>query len=233
MIIFLYFVYGSCLASFLTLCAARIVNHQSVIKPRSHCDECHHQLTVWQLIPIFGYLLQRGRCHFCHGRISVLSTINEIGLGLFFTTLPTYSLVASFAWICVSATLIFCATTDAISHYIYTYSLVAFVPSLFILINWRAFSFQTLILLLATLLFLGMVALISHGLGIGDVELIIIFQLLVGFNGATLVIAISSLAAIVYFLVFNHKGHLAFVPFLTFSFLLVAGFPDLVTVWLG
>lgn len=233
MIIFLYFIYGSCLASFLTLCAARTMTQQSVIKPRSHCDHCKQQLRVWQLIPILGYLLQRGRCHFCHTHISGLSTINELTLGLFFTTLPRYSLGASLAWICISATLIFCITTDAISHYIYTASLIGFIPGLFILIDWSNFSLQTWLLLLATLLFLGTLAAISHSLGVGDVELIILFQLLIGFNKMTLVLAIGSFTAIIYFLVFRHKGQLAFVPFLAFAFLLVVSFPNLLTFSFG
>ncbi|WP_137597230.1 prepilin peptidase [Paucilactobacillus kaifaensis] len=228
MIVFLYFVYGSCLASFLTLCAVRLANRQSIITPRSHCDSCKHQLQAWQLIPILGYLLQRGRCHFCHSHISALSTINELALGLFFSTLPRYFALPSLALICISTTLIFCTTTDVFYHYIYTASLVGFVPSLFILVNWYDFSLQQWLLLLATLLFLSFFALISHSLGIGDVELIILFQLLIGFSGVLLVIAISSLTAIIYFLISKHKGQLAFVPFLSFAFLFIVSFPELI-----
>ncbi|WP_054725338.1 prepilin peptidase [Paucilactobacillus hokkaidonensis] len=151
----LYFVYGACLASFLTLCAARIVTHQSIIVPRSHCDQCNRQLRNWQLIPILGYIMQHGRCHFCHKLISAFSTINEIALGLFFTTLPQYELTPSLAWICISSTLTFCAATDQFQHFIYSPSLIGFVPGLLILVRWNGFSLQNWLLLLATLLILG------------------------------------------------------------------------------
>ena len=38
---------------------------------RSHCPKCQNQLSAWHNIPLFSYLILRGRCHFCKERISV------------------------------------------------------------------------------------------------------------------------------------------------------------------
>lgn len=38
--------------------------------PPSHCPHCQHRIRVWENIPLLGYLLLRGRCSACHGRIS-------------------------------------------------------------------------------------------------------------------------------------------------------------------
>lgn len=56
---------GACMGSFLNCCAWRIVHHESVLKGRSHCDACGHILGVLDLIPVFSYLIFRGRCRYC------------------------------------------------------------------------------------------------------------------------------------------------------------------------
>ncbi|VAW46264.1 Leader peptidase (Prepilin peptidase) / N-methyltransferase [hydrothermal vent metagenome] len=38
---------------------------------RSHCPKCKNQLSSWHNIPLFSYLILRGRCHFCKEKISV------------------------------------------------------------------------------------------------------------------------------------------------------------------
>ncbi|KIS03133.1 prepilin peptidase [Paucilactobacillus wasatchensis] len=228
MLTIFYFIYGACFASFLSLTAVRLVNHQSIIAPRSHCDQCNHQLKNWQLIPIIGFLVQGGRCHFCHAKISSFSTIAEIGLGIFFTTLQQYSVVQSLTWICASATLIFCAATDVTSHFIYSPCLLGFIPSLALTVHWQQFSISAGLSLGLTILILAITSLLTHGLGLGDIELIIIFQLLLGFTPTMIVLAVSSFASIIYFIITKHKSELAFVPFLAFSFLLVVSWPSLI-----
>ncbi|MBY0545409.1 MAG: A24 family peptidase [Gammaproteobacteria bacterium] len=39
--------------------------------PASHCPKCKNPLKFWQNIPVFSYLLQRGKCQFCHQPISL------------------------------------------------------------------------------------------------------------------------------------------------------------------
>lgn len=37
----------------------------NLLRPRSHCPDCGHTLSWWELIPVLGYLLLRGRCRAC------------------------------------------------------------------------------------------------------------------------------------------------------------------------
>lgn len=53
-------------------------------RPRSHCPACHASLAGWQLIPLLGYLLLRGRCARCAARISLRYPLIELGVGLAF-----------------------------------------------------------------------------------------------------------------------------------------------------
>lgn len=42
----------------------------NLILPHSHCPHCQHEIKAWQNIPVVSYLLLRGRCGNCQGRIS-------------------------------------------------------------------------------------------------------------------------------------------------------------------
>lgn len=64
-------------ASFSVCFASRFVCAQSIYHPPSFCDHCKRFLRWWQLIPIFGWLIQLGRCYFCHRKITAVSFIAE------------------------------------------------------------------------------------------------------------------------------------------------------------
>lgn len=77
------FILGTVCVSFAMCQANRLVNQISNCR-RSICDQCHQQLKWWQLIPILGYLLQRGRCVNCYFSISAAYPISELLGGIFF-----------------------------------------------------------------------------------------------------------------------------------------------------
>ena len=81
----LLFIIGSVLGSFYTVLATRLPLKRSIVKPRSHCDNCGKVLKVWELIPILSYLILRGKCSKCHQHIDPTSTIVELFLGTTFT----------------------------------------------------------------------------------------------------------------------------------------------------
>lgn len=41
-----------------------------LLLPRSHCPHCHATPRPWQMVPVLGWLLLRGRCGSCGGAIS-------------------------------------------------------------------------------------------------------------------------------------------------------------------
>lgn len=76
--VFLALVLGACMGSFLNCMAWRIVHGESVSKGRSHCDVCGHVLGVGDLIPVVSYLVHRGRCRYCGAKLSPVHVIAEI-----------------------------------------------------------------------------------------------------------------------------------------------------------
>lgn len=81
------FVIGACMGSFLNCMAWRIVNGESVMKGRSHCDICGEPLAFRDLIPILSFLINRGRCRKCGAKLSAGHVIAEAATGLTFLLL--------------------------------------------------------------------------------------------------------------------------------------------------
>lgn len=64
------FILGCCIGSFLNVCIWRIPNHMSLSFPPSHCPKCQHRIRWYENIPLFSWLMLRGRCSNCHQPIS-------------------------------------------------------------------------------------------------------------------------------------------------------------------
>ena len=54
------------------------------LKLRSRCDHCGEQLKFKNLIPIFSFLMQKGKSTCCNKKLSYKYLISEIGLASFF-----------------------------------------------------------------------------------------------------------------------------------------------------
>jgi leader peptidase (prepilin peptidase)/N-methyltransferase len=76
------FVIGACVGSFLNVCIARWPERLSVIRPRSRCPKCGHQISAIENIPIVSWLILRGRCRGCAERISFQYPAVELLVGL-------------------------------------------------------------------------------------------------------------------------------------------------------
>jgi leader peptidase (prepilin peptidase)/N-methyltransferase len=64
------FLFGSVVGSFLNVCIYRIPRNLSIITPSSRCPLCNNTIKPWDNIPILSYILLKGRCRTCKGKIS-------------------------------------------------------------------------------------------------------------------------------------------------------------------
>jgi len=69
---------GLLIGSLLNVAAIRIPGGESIVAPPSHCMHCGHRLGPLDLVPVASYLLLRGRCRYCKGRISPAYAIGEL-----------------------------------------------------------------------------------------------------------------------------------------------------------
>ena len=79
-----FFMLGAIFGSFYYVVAYRVPKGESIVYPPSHCPKCNHRLGSLELIPIFSYLLQGGKCKNCKCKISVFYPLFEIMCGLLF-----------------------------------------------------------------------------------------------------------------------------------------------------
>ncbi|MBR3233247.1 prepilin peptidase [Candidatus Saccharibacteria bacterium] len=91
-LLILFFAFGAVLGSF-ACCQAWRFRYKELgkrtaggktIGKRSLCLSCGHQLSAVENIPVFSWLVQRGRCKKCGKKIGVAEILSEISLGLVF-----------------------------------------------------------------------------------------------------------------------------------------------------
>ena len=78
------FIAGAVTGSFANVCIYRIPLRQSIVLPASHCIHCEKPINWYDNIPIFSYLILRGRCRFCQGTISPRYPLIELVTALLF-----------------------------------------------------------------------------------------------------------------------------------------------------
>jgi len=76
------FAIGAAVGSFLNVCIGRWPEGLSVVRPRSRCPKCGHQIKASENIPILSWIMLRGRCSNCHQPISIQYPVVELLVGL-------------------------------------------------------------------------------------------------------------------------------------------------------
>ncbi len=75
------FIVGACIGSFLNVCISRWPE-LSVVKPRSRCPNCGHEIAWFENIPILSWLALRARCRGCGTSISPVYPLVELVVAL-------------------------------------------------------------------------------------------------------------------------------------------------------
>ena len=230
-----FFIIGLVFGSFFCLVGLRLSTSTSFIKGRSYCDNCHHELKGLDLIPLLSYVFLKGKCRYCHQRISPLSFFIELVTGVLFA-LSYYSFgftldlvlslfLVSLAMIVFSSDLTYMIIPDEV--------IVFFSISITIIQFARlGLNGVLLSLLSGALLFFFMFILMKFGnslfkkesLGGGDVKLLFVIGLATEpFLGLITIFLASFLALPVsLYLLYKNKEHMIpFGPFLLIGFLIV------------
>jgi len=67
--VFVFFVVGLCMGSFVNAFVWRLKKNKNWVTGRSVCTHCKHKLGFFDLIPILSFLMLRGKCRYCHKKI--------------------------------------------------------------------------------------------------------------------------------------------------------------------
>ena len=61
-----------------------VKKNENYINSRSRCDYCLHELKWYELIPLFSYIFQRGKCNYCNKNININHFLIELSTGILF-----------------------------------------------------------------------------------------------------------------------------------------------------
>jgi len=225
---FIFFL-GAAVGSFLSCLIYRLETDQSFITGRSFCPHCRHALAWIDLIPLLSFVWLRGRCRYCQKPIPWQDLLLEIFTGAIFLWIFNYqfSLLNFFVASALIAIFVFdlkhCLIPDEVIY-----------PAILLILVFRSvevvFGDSTTSVLplnylgsgLGASLFFWLIYVLSRGkgLGFGDVKLVFLMGLFLGFPGifvalffAFLVGAMTGLALMIW----GHKtlkSELPFAPFL-------------------
>ncbi len=227
-----------CWGSFLNVVAYRLVREQSIIRPRSRCPHCQHQLAWYDNIPVLSWIVLGGTCRYCHGTISVLYPLIELLTALIMSTLclisPARYMPAYFIFF--SALIVTCRSdleTMLISQYVTLFIIpIGFLCSYFNLLPISLV--QSIIGAIFGYGFLWAIAYMFkvitgiQGMGEGDFELLALIGSFLGIAGTWYSLMIASIlgAIIGIIMIFFGKAErntkIPFGPFLSIAGILLA-----------
>jgi leader peptidase (prepilin peptidase)/N-methyltransferase len=75
---------GACIGSFLNVVVYRLPRGMNLVHPRSHCPRCGHPIRGRDNVPLFGWLLLKGKCRDCQARIPSRYFHVEAGVAMAF-----------------------------------------------------------------------------------------------------------------------------------------------------
>lgn len=215
------FLLGLAIGSFLNVCIYRIPSKISISYPPSHCPKCEHKLNAFDLIPVLGFLINRGSCRYCKEKISIqypvielitavifLLLFDKFGLGIYFLK---YAVLMS---LLVIITLIDLKTQEIPDE------LIIFGLITGLLLNLYDIKLNMLQGILGFLLGGGtflIIAIVTRGaMGGGDIKLMAVLGLFLGWKMVILVALLSFLLGAIISLaliITRIKGRKDYIPF--------------------
>jgi leader peptidase (prepilin peptidase)/N-methyltransferase len=240
--------FGLLIGSFLNVCIHRWPRDLSVVQPRSACPNCNAQIAWYDNIPIFSYLLLRGRCRHCgakiHWRYPLVEAVTALSFAFF---VYSYGLNLAGAKYCILAAILIGLAFSDLETRILPDELTVGGTVVGLFFAWLGSSLLDGII--GAFACSGLLWLVGwlfeklrhkEGLGFGDVKMLAMIGAFLGLQGAILTIVIGSmLGAISGLLYIKVSGkdpgsyQLPFGTFLAAAALLVAAEGPLIIGWYG
>jgi prepilin signal peptidase PulO-like enzyme (type II secretory pathway) len=194
------FLLGLAVGSFLNCIIYRLEKNESFLKGRSYCPNCHHTLAWQDLIPIFSFLILKGKCRYCGKKISLQYPLVELATGILFfsifysifqhSNIPTFQQSIQFLYLSIVSSFLIVIFVYDLKHYLIPDKVIYPAIALALIFNFQfliskqllIFKYAILSAVLASAFFLS-IFLISRGkwLGFGDVKLGFLMGLFLGF----------------------------------------------------
>lgn len=215
---------GAILGSFLGCMGYRIPNKIKTTYPSSFCSSCNKSLKWYMNIPVISYLVLKGKCAYCKKKIGMIYFICEIACALLF--LISYLLFGFterfFLLIVLTCALIVTIVSDFLYYYISDRVLVlSYASVLVVLFAYHGYEEIFMNIAASVIIFLVMIGIKLIGnqlfkkesLGDGDIKLMGVIGLTLGFLNSFVALFISSCLALIYSFIIMFKTKEGVIPF--------------------
>lgn len=226
----LYFFLGASVGSFTQLWVDRGWQQDIVFEP-SHCPHCRYRIAALDLVPIWGYIRQRGRCRHCYLPIDPQSLQAELLGGASCCWLVFHYDVCTPTTLWLSAWLFLCALFDWQYHYVYQEQLNLAAIGI-IIWQWPLSSERVTMTILVGLSLWLLKTYLKQGLGSADIQWAMLITLA---NGLTVLLQTMILANLGIFLrvigayfsgqKLSWQQQIPFLPYLFVAYLLQLAWP--------
>lgn len=234
------FLYGIVIGSFLNVCIYRLPQKENIAKVRSHCMNCGYQLRWYDLVPVFSYLCLRGRCRKCKEKISIQYPVIEALNGVLYCIIfAEYGFsIETLLYALLFSALITLSVIDfrtyeiplGINIFILALGLVRVVTDY---TNWLGYAIG----LFCVSGFLYLIYLVTKGRGIGggDIKLMAVCGLLLGWKLVILSFVLGCIIGSVIHLIrmkVSGEGHvLAMGPYLAVGVMISTLYGERLIQW--
>jgi prepilin signal peptidase PulO-like enzyme (type II secretory pathway) len=183
------------MGSFASLLSWRLANSQSIFTTRSRCPNCHNDLKLKSLIPLFSYIIQKGQCSICAAKISIRYPLIEVVFGLIFLIIyfsGSQKIDQKMLLIMAISTVMMIMIITDLEHYFipnclqYSLAILATIFNISLIgINQTIYSFYPAFAYAAfalSLYFIFLFLVKKEAIGIDDIKFFFIVGFMLGFN---------------------------------------------------
>ncbi len=234
------FFLGASLASFLNASLYRVDNkykYPNIIKLGSHCESCKYSLKWWELIPILGYVLIRGKCTECKKEVNIYYPLSELFLATTFL-LFFISNIQWYLWV-IALALFILSYFDAKEKAIYRNLVHIFLVLCLLFFFLLSFEISNIFLPIGFTIFFLLLNLLKKSFGLGDILILLGLGILLPYQQYLVMFWLGILIALLYSLVLVVKEKVSIretkipmIPFFTISFTLTILYGEEIYIWL-
>lgn len=215
-----FFIFGLVFGSFFNVVGYRLPKGMSLTSPSSHCTSCNHKLTPLELVPVFSWLFQKGKCKKCGSKIAIFYPIFELFTGFIFALIyHVFGITISTFIALVFASMILILIISDILYMIIPDELLMFCGAIILVLKIVDSGYNILIPTFIDMFIpFGVMLLIKlfgdlifkrESLGGGDIKLMLVFGMVLGWEVSIFTIVLSSFIALPVSLLYlkNNKTH--------------------------
>lgn len=234
------FLYGIVLGSFLNVLIYRLPLKENIATNRSHCMQCGKQIQWYDLIPLVSYIILRGKCRNCGNKISaqypLIEAMNGFGYVLIFAV-NGFALLSILDCLLFSILVVIAIIDWRTFEIPFSLNIAIGVLAIFRIILNINHLLDSLIGFCVISGFLLILYYITKGMGIGggDIKLMAVAGLYLGWKNVILAFVIGCILGAVIHLILmkvSKKDHmLAFGPYLSAGILITILYGQSIIDW--